>query len=131
MRLVVDTVRRKPVAEALYRLKISNKKAALLVEKAIRSAAANAKVLKMDEERLYVSQIKADGGPVFKRFMSRSMGRADRILKRTSHLTVILEEGKQRMKPYTPLQEREEAEKPKRKLIGRKKKAAGSKAESQ
>lgn len=128
--MVVDMIRRKPVTEALYRLKTANKKAAGLVEKAVRSAAANAKVLKMDEERLYVSQIKVDGGPVFKRFMSRSMGRADRILKRTSHLTVILEEGKQRMKPYAPLQEREEAEKPKKKFLGKKKKAAESKAES-
>lgn len=99
VRLVLDTIREKPVKEALYRLAVLNKKGARLAEEGLKSALANAKVLKMDEGRLYVSEVKADGGPTFKRFMSRSMGRADRILKRTTHLTVVLEEAAKKISP--------------------------------
>jgi len=63
-----------------------------MAEQLLKSAVANAKVKKMDEESLYISDIRADGGPIMKRFMSRSMGRADRLLKRTSHLSITLEE---------------------------------------
>lgn len=62
--------------------------------KTLKSAHANAKVKKMDEARLYVREIKADGGPSLKRYMPRSMGRADQILKRMTHLTVVLDERK-------------------------------------
>ena len=65
-----------------------------MVEKTLKSAQANARVKKMDEERLYVREIKADGGPSLKRYMSRSMGRADVILKRMAHVTIILDERK-------------------------------------
>ncbi|MEI6624289.1 MAG: uL22 family ribosomal protein, partial [Actinomycetes bacterium] len=47
----------------------------------------------LNEDRLYVSDTRADGGPVLKRFLTRSMGRADKILKRTTHLTVEVREG--------------------------------------
>ncbi len=63
-----------------------------MVAKTLKSAQANAKVKKMDENRLYVREIKADGGPSLKRYMPRSMGRADQILKRMAHLTVVLGE---------------------------------------
>ncbi len=63
-----------------------------MVAKTLKSAAANAKVKKMDEARLFVREIKADGGPSLKRYMPRSMGRADVILKRMSHLTVVIGE---------------------------------------
>lgn len=99
LRLVLDLVRNKPAREAMYRLQITNKKGARLAEKVLKSAIANAKVLKMDEDRLVVSEIKADGGPMHKRFMARSMGRADRILKRSSHITVVLEEGAKKIAP--------------------------------
>ena len=118
MRLVIDTVRRRPAREALYRLHVVNKKAARLAEKVLKSAVANAKVLKMDEDRLVVSEIKADGGPTYKRFMSRSMGRADRILKRTTHLTVVLKEGEKAVPPPRPAAQ--EKEKKKKKLVGAK-----------
>lgn len=122
MRLVVDLIRRKPVIEAKYILARTNKKAARMVEKVLKSAVANAKVLKMDEARLYVSDIRADVGPQFKRFMSRSMGRADRILKRTTHLTVAVEEGSKPYKmPPTAAQTEEAAKKPKRKKAAAKK----------
>jgi large subunit ribosomal protein L22 len=92
MRIVIDTVRSKPLSQALAILANMKKKGARLAEKTLKSAQANAKQKKMDEGRLFVSEIKADGGPTLKRFMSRSMGRADEILKRTTHLTVILNE---------------------------------------
>ena len=93
VRLVVNTIRRKPVGSAFSILMVLKKKAARLVEKGLTSAVANAKVKGLDQTRLVVSQIKADGGPVMKRFMSRSMGRADQILKRSTHLTIVLNEG--------------------------------------
>ena len=92
MRLVINTIRYKPVSNAFAILEHLKKKGAHLAAKTLKSAAANAKVKKMDETRLYVREIKADGGPVLKRYMSRSMGRADVILKRMTHLTVVLGE---------------------------------------
>lgn len=93
MRLVIDAIRRKPVVTALPTLLALKKKAARLVEKSLKSAVANARVKGLEESRLLVSEIKADGGPVLKRIMTRSMGRADHILKRTTHLTIVLQEG--------------------------------------
>lgn len=111
----------------MYRLSMLNKKGAKLAQEALKSAMANAKVLKMDEDRLYVSEFKADGGPVFKRFMSRSMGRADRMLKRTTHLTVVLEEAEKVFN--TPKSEAAAAEvKPKKKKLAGA--GAGKKAKS-
>ena len=92
MRIVIDTVRYKPVANAFAILEHLKKKAARLAAKTLKSAVGNAKFKKMDEERLYVREIKADGGPTLKRHMSRSMGRADVILKRMTHLTVVIGE---------------------------------------
>ncbi len=69
------------------------KKGAKLAVKTLKSAIANAKNLGLNENRLIVSNVRVDGGAVFKRFLTRSMGRADKILKRTSHLTVEVREG--------------------------------------
>jgi large subunit ribosomal protein L22 len=93
MRLVIDTIRRQPVQEAVGILMLLKKKGAKLAVKTLKSAIANAKNLGLNEDRLYVSAVRADGGPVFKRFLTRSMGRADKILKRTTHLTVEVREG--------------------------------------
>ena len=93
VRPVTDAIRWRPVQDAFDILMVLNKKAARITEKLLKSAVANAKVLKMDETRLYISDIRADGGPTMKRFMSRSMGRADRILKRSTHLSIVLKEG--------------------------------------
>lgn len=92
MRLVINTIRYKPVTAAFSILGQLKQKAARMVAKTLKSAEANARVKKMDENRLYVQQIKADGGPTMKRYMPRSMGRADVILKRMTHLTVVLGE---------------------------------------
>ncbi|MFA5168041.1 MAG: 50S ribosomal protein L22 [Candidatus Omnitrophota bacterium] len=93
MRLVIDTIRRQPAQEAVGILMLLKKKGAKMAVKTLKSAIANAKNLGLNENRLFVSNIRADGGPVFKRFMTRSMGRADKILKRTTHLTVEVREG--------------------------------------
>ena len=92
LRLVIDTVRSKPVSNAFAILANLKNKGAKMVTKTLKSAQANAQVKKMDENRLYIREIKADGGPTMKRYMPRSMGRADVILKRMAHLTVVLGE---------------------------------------
>lgn len=93
LRLVINTIKRRPVIEAMGILSLLNKKGAKMAAKTLKSAAANAKNLGLNEDRLYVSDTRADGGPVLKRFLTRSMGRADKILKRTTHLTIEVREG--------------------------------------
>ncbi len=92
-RLVLDMVRGKKVEEALSILALSQKKPAKLVAKAVRSAVANASQLsKVDVDSLFIKRITVDEGPMLKRWRPRAMGRATRIRKRTSHITVILDE---------------------------------------
>lgn len=92
-RLVVDLVRNKPVDQALTILKFTPKKGARFVSKTLRSAVANAQQSEMmDMEGLFIRAIHVDEGPRLKRWRPRAMGRATRIIKRTSHITVILAE---------------------------------------
>jgi large subunit ribosomal protein L22 len=92
-RLVADQVRDKPVAEALDLLTFSPKKAAKLVKKVLQSAIANAEENNgMDIDELRVSTICVDEGMTLKRIRPRAKGRADRILKRTCHITVMVAE---------------------------------------
>lgn len=92
-RLVLDMVRGKKVEEALSILALSQKKPAKLVAKAVRSAVANASHLsKVDVDALFIKRITVDEGPMLKRWRPRAMGRATRIRKRMSHITVILDE---------------------------------------
>ena len=91
--LIMDEVRGKKVDEALRVLSFSPKKGARLLKKLINSAVANAEANKeIDVDTLFIKRLYADQGPVMKRFQPRAMGRATRIRKRTSHLTVILDE---------------------------------------
>ncbi|TCK05993.1 LSU ribosomal protein L22P [Marinobacterium mangrovicola] len=88
-RLVADQIRGKSVGEALNILAFSNKKGADLVKKVLESAIANAEHNEgADVDELRVSAIFVDEGMTMKRIMPRAKGRADRILKRTSHITV-------------------------------------------
>ncbi len=96
IRLVLDVIRRKPVAQAFSILANTKKKASQIVAKTLKSAVANAKQKEMDENRLFVRLAFADGGPTLKRYLPRAMGRADTIIKRTSHVTVVVEEGAMR-----------------------------------
>ena len=92
-RLVVDLIRGKPVSEALNILTFTPKKPARLVKKVLESAIANAEHnYQMDPDRLYVKKAYVDEGPRLKRIWPRAFGRASRILKRTSHITIVVEE---------------------------------------
>lgn len=98
-RLVADLVRDRYVGEALTILRFSKKKkASHIVEKVLRSAIANAqqKVPDIDVDDLYISKIFVDQGPQWKRWRAAPMGRATRILKRSSHVHIFLEERKGR-----------------------------------
>ncbi len=92
-RLVADQVRGMPVSKALDLLKFSPRKAAKLIYKVLFSAVSNAENNNsLDVDRLVVSRIMVDEGPSLKRIMPRAKGRADRIVKRTSHITVYVAE---------------------------------------
>ena len=98
-RLVADQVRGLPVARALELLQFSRKKAAGHVRKVLESAIANAEHNEgADVDELKVATIQVDGGPTLRRFHSRSKGRGVRILKRTSHITVVVSDEKKRPK---------------------------------
>ena len=88
-RLLADLVRGKKVDEALNTLKFSRQRAAGIIRKVLESAIANAENNNgADIDELRVSEIFVDEGPVMKRIRPRAKGRADRIIKRTSHITV-------------------------------------------
>jgi len=90
---MIGAVKGKPVETALEILKFMPQKAAYIVEKIIRSAASNAdQHPDIDLDSLVIRNIIADQGPTLKRFKARARGRGTRILKRTSHITVILAE---------------------------------------
>jgi large subunit ribosomal protein L22 len=92
-RLVTELIKGKPVEEALTILRFVPKKAARLLDKTLRSAVANAEQNpNIDVDTLYIKRIFVDGGPTMKRWRARAMGRATKIIKRTSHITVILDE---------------------------------------
>ena len=92
-RLVADQVRGMPVERALNLLTFSPKKAAHLVRKVLESAVANAEHNDgADIDELKVSVITVDEGPAYKRWHARAKGRGNRILKRTSHITVTVAE---------------------------------------
>ena len=90
-RLVADQVRGLPVGRATNLLAFSDKKAAALVKKVLLSAVANAENnLGADVDELKVASIMVDEGPRLKRMMPRAKGRGSRILKRTSHITIVV-----------------------------------------
>ena len=90
-RLVADQIRGQSVSEALRILQFSPKKAAAIVIKVLESAIANAEHNDgADIDELKVAEIMADDGPTMKRIRPRAKGRANRILKRSSHITVVV-----------------------------------------
>ncbi|MBF0108419.1 MAG: 50S ribosomal protein L22 [Magnetococcales bacterium] len=93
VRLVIDQIRGKDVQSAMNVLEFSRKRIAKAVKEALKSAIANAENNHgLDVDTLYVSRVHVDQGPMLKRFLPRARGRASRILKRTSHLTVAVSE---------------------------------------
>ena len=92
-RLVANLIRGKNLDQAIQITKFTKKKAAEPLLKLLKSAEANADQMgNVDIDNLYVKTIKVNAGPIIKRMMSRAMGRATVTRKRTSHITVILEE---------------------------------------
>lgn len=93
VRIVMNLIRGKSVAEALAILKFTPKAGAEVVEKVLKSAIANAENnFDMNVDKLFVSSAYVDQGPTLKRIHPRSRGQAFSILKRTSHVTVVVEE---------------------------------------
>ncbi len=92
VRMVADMIRGKSAGEALAILRLQQRKAAKMLSKVLTSAIANATENEQaDADKLVVSKVNVDGGPVQKRWMPRSMGRANRLLRRTSHVTVVVD----------------------------------------
>ena len=92
-RLIVDLVRGRGVEDALNVLDATPKRAAQVVAKNLRSAVANAENQQnVDVDRLFIKKAWVDEGPVGARFMPRAQGRATMIQKRTSHITIVLDE---------------------------------------
>ena len=93
VQIVLDLIRNKPADEAMAILKHTPKAACEPLEKLLKSAIANAENnFNMDVTKLYVSECFVCPGPTLKRMMPRAKGRGDRILKRTSHMTIVLKE---------------------------------------
>lgn len=96
VRLVADLIRGKEVAEALAILRLTPRGATHVLEKVLNSAVANAEHnFNMDVNDLAVAKVFVDEGPTLKRFRPRAQGRASRINKRTSHITIVLNENKE------------------------------------
>jgi large subunit ribosomal protein L22 len=92
VRQVINLIRGKDVGVALAILQELNKRAARVVEKLLKSAIANAENKGLDIDNLYIKEIKADDGPMLKRYMPRAYGRATMIRRRYSHITIKLAE---------------------------------------
>ncbi|MBO8129554.1 MAG: 50S ribosomal protein L22 [Peptococcaceae bacterium] len=96
VRQVADLVRGKSVDEALDILRFTPKKAAVPIAKVIRSAAANGEHnYEMDRDEMRIARIFVDEGPTLKRWRARAYGRANLRRRRTSHITVIVSDGKE------------------------------------
>jgi large subunit ribosomal protein L22 len=98
IKYVIDIVKKKSVEQAVGLLSVTPKSAAVHVKKAIQSAAANAtenfKDYKVAEDDLFIKEIFVTQGPTQKRFKPRARGRADRVLKKSAHITVFVSDGK-------------------------------------
>jgi large subunit ribosomal protein L22 len=90
-RLVMDTIRGRKVDDALAILRFSKKRAAVMIDKIVRSAIANATEKEAEADDLYVKACWVDPGPIIKRFQPKDRGKAYAIQKKTSHLVVELE----------------------------------------
>lgn len=92
VRPVINEIRGKHVHEALEILELSKRRSAMMVKAVLDAAMANADYQEADTRRLWVSEVRVDEGPTMKRFQPKDRGRAHPILKRTSHITVSVEE---------------------------------------
>ena len=96
VRLVLDTVRGLPVDDALVSLELTDRRAVDPVRKVLSSAVANAlENYGIPQDDLFIAEAFADEGPTLKRFRPRARGRATQILKRTSHITIVVSNGEE------------------------------------
>jgi large subunit ribosomal protein L22 len=102
VRLVADLIRGQRVDKAQVTLNFTNKKAALPILKLLKQAVSNARTkLDVQEDNLYISKITVDEGPKLKRQLPRARGRADIMHKKTSHITLIIDEIEKKAKKVT------------------------------
>ncbi|HEY0828721.1 MAG TPA: 50S ribosomal protein L22 [Bacilli bacterium] len=93
VQLVIDLIRGKKIGEAVAILRHTPKAASPIIEKVLNSAVANAEHnYSLDPNNLLISEVFVNHGPIMKRFRPRAMGRASRINKRTSHITLVVSE---------------------------------------
>ena len=92
VKIVLDLIRNQDADKAMAILKFTPKSACEYLEKLLKSAMANAENKNMDMSKLYVAECAACPGPILKRIRAKDHGRAPRILKRTSHVTLVLKE---------------------------------------
>ena len=94
-RLVVDLIRGKSVEDAIGVLEFNSRRASIVVAKTLKSAIANAESThNVDVDTLYVKAAWVDGAQTQKRFLPRAHGRATRVIKRSSHITIVVDERK-------------------------------------
>ncbi|MBI4114273.1 MAG: 50S ribosomal protein L22 [Candidatus Niyogibacteria bacterium] len=99
VRLVASSIRKESYVKARRHLSFLPKRASIPIKKLLESAGANAKNnFNLNAETLYVKKITVDEGPVFKRYMPRAMGRATIIRKKSSHITLVLDEVQNQIK---------------------------------
>lgn len=89
---VMDMIRGKTAEQALTDLQLSKKRAAVLIRQALRAAIANADQAEVDVRRLVITDARVDQGPIMKRWQPKDRGRAHPIWKRTSHITVAVDQ---------------------------------------
>jgi len=94
-RQVLRIIQGMKAGDALYQLKFIPKRAARIVEDVLKSAIANAEQKGLDLDSLYIKKAVADDGPMYKKWIPRAHGRATMVRKRTSHITIVLEERKE------------------------------------
>ena len=92
VKIVLDLIRNQDADKAMAILKFTPKSACEYLEKLLASAIANAEMKNMDVSRLYVAECLVGPGPILKRIRAKDRGRAHRILRRTSHVTIVLKE---------------------------------------
>jgi large subunit ribosomal protein L22 len=96
LRQVVNLIRGKDIEEAVALIGFVQRAARKPVEKVLKSAISNVREGKTRDNQLYVAEVRVDGGPSLKRGMSRARGVVTPILKRSSHITVVLKDRKER-----------------------------------
>jgi len=97
VRLVADLIRGKHVNDALQVLRATNKRASFLIDRTLRSAIANAdESMEADMDQLHVKAVWIDPGPIRKKWWPRARGRATPIRGRTSHINIVLDDGKEK-----------------------------------